>query len=215
MVSIQFNGSHQCGGSIISETKVLTAAHCLHDVSPEDLTLVFGTYLLSKRTRTSEERKAASFNVHPKYEPPKVYYDLAIIEVDLPLVFGISIHPICLPLKPTDVDSKVSISVIVAGWGRTDRYSNLSNELRSVSLTVYGQAHCNRSHDWGQSIYSYQVKQNMPNLFQSSIMCAASLVILNFIVVHSGLFCHFPAHQKSETWAASSYIISPLLVDQF
>ena len=35
--------------------------------------------------------------LHPRYKFPLAYYDIAVIEMDTPVVFSKFIHPICIP----------------------------------------------------------------------------------------------------------------------
>ena len=53
---------------------------------------------------------------HPNYTQSKVYFDVAIIEMDKPVEFSFTIHPICLPKKPnTDIDSIKNIPATLSG----------------------------------------------------------------------------------------------------
>ncbi|XP_046555661.1 chymotrypsin-like serine proteinase [Haliotis rubra] len=70
LVSVQLNSSnvwyHLCGGALISETTVVTAAHCISG-SAADYRIVLGEYSLSQDDGTEEYSSVASYVRHPDY----------------------------------------------------------------------------------------------------------------------------------------------------
>ncbi|KAM6228067.1 serine protease 55-like [Porphyrio hochstetteri] len=111
LVSIQSNGNHICGGTIISALWILTAAHCFADEVPPDLTVVVGGTDLSV---PAEEHKPESLILHEKFDRESMENDLALILLTSPIEFSTVKIPICLPFMD-GVDTWQHCWV--AGWG--------------------------------------------------------------------------------------------------
>ncbi|KAM6228053.1 serine protease 55-like [Porphyrio hochstetteri] len=111
LVSIQSNGNHICGGTIISALWILTAAHCFADEVPPDLTVVVGGTDLSVPV---EEHKPESLILHEKFDRESMENDLALILLTSPIEFSTVKIPICLPFMD-GVDTWQHCWV--AGWG--------------------------------------------------------------------------------------------------
>lgn len=64
-VSLQASGQHFCGGSIIADTWILTAAHCKLDRN--DLEAVAGEHSLLYESGNEQRRKIVDFTIHEDY----------------------------------------------------------------------------------------------------------------------------------------------------
>ncbi|KAM6245284.1 serine protease 55-like [Porphyrio hochstetteri] len=126
LVSIQSNGNHICGGTIISALWILTAAHCFADEVPPDLTVVVGGTDLSVPV---EEHKPESLILHEKFDRESMENDLALILLTSPIEFSTVKIPICLPFMD-GVDTWQHCWV--AGWHQPD-FPAVSQSLGEAS----------------------------------------------------------------------------------
>ncbi|KAJ1954951.1 hypothetical protein GGI12_005676, partial [Dipsacomyces acuminosporus] len=101
-----------CGGTLISSRHVVTAGHCLYRApSPQAIKVGYGDANI-KRQRTA---RALSFTVHPRFDKRTLSNDIAIIELEKPLVQTNLVHRI--PLYFGDVEPGHIVTTM--GWGIT------------------------------------------------------------------------------------------------
>ncbi|NXY41704.1 PRS55 protease, partial [Ceuthmochares aereus] len=133
-VSIQSNGNHICGGTIISALWILTAAHCFEE-APPDLTVVVGGTDLSLPL---EEYELDSLILHENFDRMSMQNDIALILLSSPIKFSSKKTPVCLPFI-YDIDSWQDCWV--AGWGSTHA-APASHVLQKAQVKLIGRDLC-------------------------------------------------------------------------
>ncbi|XP_037823998.1 anionic trypsin-2-like [Lucilia sericata] len=94
-VSIAYKYQDICGGAIISTHAIVTAAHCINYIEPNDLQVFVGVhnFLIFPRGHIHE---VATTKIHPEYEPTTRDYDVALVKLKeaLELNTNVGIIPI-------------------------------------------------------------------------------------------------------------------------
>lgn len=93
-ISLQYKGVHDCGGVIIDQWHILTAAHCL-DYS-NDLENYYARIGAHNRLSSGQLMPIAELILHPTYDESRSTNDIGIIRLASPITFSQDIQPICL-----------------------------------------------------------------------------------------------------------------------
>ena len=114
-VSIQikkFFYDHLCGGSIVNKRVIITAAHCLVGVKPQQLKVATGTVLVDEGDLYDVEKIV----IHEKYtgkEESSLIHDIALLRTSNDIKFNENAQPVALATPDHPMPSKAMVS----GWG--------------------------------------------------------------------------------------------------
>lgn len=134
-VNLRVNGKFICGGSLVTPQIVITAAHCVKNISPARITVVGGvTYLSESGVRRSVEKI-----ITPKEYNPRTYHsDIAVLKLSGNMS-GNNIATIELCKS----NWKLGDSIDVYGWGAMSENNNReSNQLRTVRVPLVTRKKC-------------------------------------------------------------------------
>lgn len=143
MVAVLDGGQFLCGGSLVDERVVLTAAHCVAGKTPAALTARLGEWDASITTETnpSLDMRVAAVVVHPNYYPPGVFHDLATLILSSPA--DLSKPNIGLACLPEPADTFLLDQCVVAGWGKeTFSSPGQAARLRKIRVPVVEHRAC-------------------------------------------------------------------------
>ena len=128
MVSLQ-QGGHFCGGSLVREDWVITAAHCVEG-SNNGLQVKIGLHNVNG-TAGSITRNVDQVIVHPSYSSWSLDNDYALLHLSQPVT---TFEPIQL-CTDTDHDEEPTMSTTM-GWGATQSGGWGSNILMEVDVPI-------------------------------------------------------------------------------
>ncbi|KAI5633007.1 trypsin domain-containing protein [Phthorimaea operculella] len=138
-----------CGGTLLSKTFVLTAAHCATvrgvPVLPEILSVVLGKYNLIGGDVATQEREVHQVIVHEEFVYNRLDNDIALLKLKSEAVFTDYVQPACLWYKDTYKKlPQGNIYGTVVGWG-FDHTDQLSPQLRQATMPKVSDATCIKS----------------------------------------------------------------------
>lgn len=136
---MQYNGQHICGGSIVNNRTIVTAAHCVNDFQPDNLSIRAGSSLHSSGGIT---KNVSRVFIHPQYNAELIDYDIAVLKLDSPLIKSESIKSIALP--ESNINYPSGSLAYVSGWGLlTESSQSLTAQLRGIVVQTIDLYICN------------------------------------------------------------------------
>ena len=141
-VALFIDDAYFCGGSLISENYVLTAAHCADGASYFDIMAGAHNVRASSEPHRVEITSYNGFT-HPEWNTQDLSSDLALIELPSPMEFNDYISPSCMPMAGDTADENELVTV--TGWGKpSDSAGGISDVLRCVDdLPIISNKDCN------------------------------------------------------------------------
>ncbi|XP_049533983.1 trypsin 3A1-like [Anopheles darlingi] len=149
-VSVQELDDHICGGSIVTEYCILTAAHCLDDTIPKYVNVRVGSSFINQKGIVYN---AKSFAVHPQHIPYSWIMDFALIELETSIRFSALIQPIALASRLEDLTYEENC--VISGWGRTLDDLESYEQLRAVEIPLVSEELCSVA--YGEKIDSSMI----------------------------------------------------------
>ena len=139
-ISLQLNGRHHCGGSIISETFIVTAAHCTIGQNPSQMRVIVGTTDLTNRSGQSVGIQ--QFIIHPQYNPQTQDFDISLIRLSQPLTLGSStVNKI--ELATADMSVPADTIATISGFGAVNGNLQLPHRLKYAQVQLWSRDYCN------------------------------------------------------------------------
>ncbi|KAK9509800.1 hypothetical protein O3M35_007036 [Rhynocoris fuscipes] len=147
-----------CGGTVITQYHVLTAAHCTEpfEDEPELMNVVLGEHDQDRvdESDSTVYMEVKDFTAHPDYYLVGHRHDISIINLKEKIKFSNTIGPACMPIERHNF---VGDKLKVLGWGKLSQNGPASKVLMKVYLNVVKLEMCSKHYEYIDLIDQRQV----------------------------------------------------------
>ncbi|XP_066504343.1 mast cell protease 4-like isoform X2 [Hoplias malabaricus] len=139
MVSVQINEKHHCGGFLVSNQFVMTAAHCYKRMR---FTVVVGAHDLTNNNEGSRRIEVQYYHLHPEFNAKTLNNDIMLLKLGVTLSRSSTVNWISIPREPEDIPVNTVCSV--AGWGQTGSNRHQSDCLLEIHTVIMNRMMCSK-----------------------------------------------------------------------
>lgn len=148
IAALMNNGRQFCGGSLIDNKHILTAAHCVAHMSRYDvanLMVRLGEYKIKSTGETTLfESKAARVVRHKEFSQQTLHKDVAIITLETPVPSNLeNIRPVCLASGHQTYDGQTAT---VIGWGSLKENGPQPDILQEMTVKIWNNDECKETY---------------------------------------------------------------------
>ncbi|XP_075972437.1 uncharacterized protein LOC142974159 [Anticarsia gemmatalis] len=129
---------YQCGGSIVSNNYIVTAAHCLTNI--QRIYIRIGS---TNSESGGRQYETTSFASHPMYNSRTSDFDVGVIRVSQGMQLD-GANARAIKLVNSGYDPAAGENLTMTGWGATSQNGNTSTTLMVVQVPVVDRSRCNQ-----------------------------------------------------------------------
>ncbi|XP_065582909.1 venom protease-like isoform X2 [Artemia franciscana] len=145
IASIMENSNHICGGALVSNKHVLTAAHCV--LQGNDYTVRLGEHDQDDKTDPNQiDMPVKEVVTHQDYITTRtgIKNDIALVVLETPVALTSRIAPICLPYGDLREYDFANSEATASGWGKLTSGGEFASILQEVNLKIVPQNDCSK-----------------------------------------------------------------------
>ncbi|TKS82316.1 Trypsin-1 [Collichthys lucidus] len=146
------SGYHFCGGSLVNENWVVSAAHCYKS----RVEVRLGEHNIKVTENTEQFISSSRVIRHPRYNSYNIDNDIMLIKLRTPATLNQYVQPVPLPTSCAPAGTMCTVS----GWGSTQSSSADRNKLQCLQIPILSDSACNNAY---------------PGMITNSMFCAGYL----------------------------------------
>ncbi|XP_030639319.1 trypsin-2-like [Chanos chanos] len=131
-------GYHFCGGSLINQNWVVSAAHCYKS----RIEVRLGEHHIQLNDGTEQFIDSSRVIRHPDYNSRTIDNDIMLIKLSTPATLNSYVQPVALPSSCAPAGTRCTVS----GWGNTMSTTDDRNKLQCLEIPILSFTDCNNSY---------------------------------------------------------------------
>ncbi|XP_068180195.1 trypsin-1-like [Antennarius striatus] len=145
-------GYHFCGGSLVNENFVVSAAHC----AMSRIQVRLGEHNIYINEDTEQFIDASEIVQHPHYSSSTLENDIMLLKLSSPAILNDYVRPVALPSRCAPAGTMCKVT----GWGETMSSSADRSNLQCLNIPILSDKDCHGSY---------------PGMIDNTMFCAGYL----------------------------------------